>query len=59
MQKQKIDSILNNKKSWSSVIIKLAVLNARADAPFDELVEAIENIVSDLGEKQQEEEEKF
>lgn len=54
-----MDELMNNRNSWSSVIIKLAMLNAEAEGPFDELVEAIEKIVEDLGDKQDQENEKF
>lgn len=49
--KKKVDSMLHNKRSWSSIIVNLALLQAKAGNPVAELVAAIEKIIVDLDSK--------
>jgi hypothetical protein len=48
---KKIESLQGNRKSWSSIVINLAMLHAKAGGPLDELTAAIEKVVADLAEK--------
>lgn len=43
--------MFGSKKSWSSIIVNLALLQARAGNPVAELIAAIEKIITDLDTK--------
>jgi predicted nucleic acid-binding Zn-ribbon protein len=48
---KRIEAMSKNNKSWSSVIMSLAMLNAKAGNPLDELIAAIEKVIADLDAK--------
>ena len=45
---KKFEALRSNKKSWSSIILNLAALNAKAGNPVEELLVAINAVVTDL-----------
>lgn len=56
---KKIENLKQHRRSWSAIIINLALLNAKSGNPLDTLVEAINKVVSDIDTKIEEENNAF
>ena len=47
---KKLETLIGEKK-WASIILKLAELHLMAQGPVETLAEAIQDVISDLGQK--------
>lgn len=49
--KMAIEKLRNTKGSWASFLVNLAEVHVTSGGPLDELLEAIEEVITDLGNK--------